>query len=905
MNRSRSVSETSVGLFAFLDVLMSTMGSLILVLRVVTPKIRQEAVARAAVAARHAVEARHAIESQDALKKSPPAYVPTAVPELPRETVDLNAKLKVQLAELSQKAKDRQSLLEANHESLAVAETSLQKNQAELDALERRLEQILNAKRHVAASITRVSSEGVAVESLLARMATRLRTLHGHIAQNSTAYTFVAYDGVTGTTRRPILIECTREHIKFLQENVSLSSTDVSGYSAAFNPVLAGAQALMDYWTTHSGPDEPRPYVLLIVRPSGPVAYGMARHLLERLKEPFGYELLPDDQLLDVPPAVPEAAEVCRRAVERAISQRVDAFKDVFGNGMGHGGGRLTGGNGGGTAGTMSSSNGNGKSPFDDVGDALLGGSGHGSQQAASGDSSGTSAQPGVPGGTQTGNDGTNSTATSAQTSGGPQGTGPFPGGGQDGANAGIPGTANAGTPASNSIGTGGLAPGNQGSGSASPENHPGGVLVSNSGSGASNQSPGPGIGSSSPGLGIKGAAATGNGSGSSLVNGGTVPGAGIGTGNGVGSSPLNGGTGNGDGPAGGLPGTAVSQGDRVTGSSPGTLPSGAAAPRVGTPTSAMPPGGSSPGGLVPGGDATSANSPGGLGEADQGDLPPSLLPPSAGGAAANAAMKGDKLAVGHPTLGAANDEVEGSSTATQPRQATLDSGLFGSAGSPSTATSASASGPVGSGTPGSAAGQSGESPPSMPGSSGQPQAGEAGGSPSMGAPPDGASDGEAGPSGASSDASTSNKPSGDSGSVFTPNADEDDAPRRKAQPASRHWGISSPGASIGYEHDLSLYIESGRIFVGNQPPISCGRRENSDQLALAVLRAINREARTWGRPRQNFYWIPSLKIVVCAGGILQYERLQPAFERQGLSSSAEFRLEKSRPAPLPRLVTD
>ena len=48
MNRSRSVSETSVGLFAFLDVLMSTMGSLILVLMVVTPKIRQEAVAKAA-----------------------------------------------------------------------------------------------------------------------------------------------------------------------------------------------------------------------------------------------------------------------------------------------------------------------------------------------------------------------------------------------------------------------------------------------------------------------------------------------------------------------------------------------------------------------------------------------------------------------------------------------------------------------------------------------------------------------------------------------------------------------------------------------------------------------------------------------------------------------------------------
>ncbi len=48
MRRSHSVSETSVGLFAFLDVLMSTMGSLILVLMVVSPKIRQEKIAKAA-----------------------------------------------------------------------------------------------------------------------------------------------------------------------------------------------------------------------------------------------------------------------------------------------------------------------------------------------------------------------------------------------------------------------------------------------------------------------------------------------------------------------------------------------------------------------------------------------------------------------------------------------------------------------------------------------------------------------------------------------------------------------------------------------------------------------------------------------------------------------------------------
>ena len=71
MNRSRSVSETSVGLFAFLDVLMSTMGSLILVLMVVTPKIRQESVAKAAVAAQRAAETRRAVETKGEADKKP------------------------------------------------------------------------------------------------------------------------------------------------------------------------------------------------------------------------------------------------------------------------------------------------------------------------------------------------------------------------------------------------------------------------------------------------------------------------------------------------------------------------------------------------------------------------------------------------------------------------------------------------------------------------------------------------------------------------------------------------------------------------------------------------------------------------------------------------------------------
>jgi hypothetical protein len=878
-------------------------------------------VAKAAAAAHHAAETRRASEAQDALKKTPPAYVPTQAPEPPREIVDRNAKLKAELAELSHKAQDRQRLADASRESLTVAEAALQKSEAELEALERRLEQILSAKRRMAASLTKVSSEGIAVESQLARTKARLRTLHGQIAQNSTIYTFVAYDGVTGTTRRPILIECTREHIKFLQEDVSLSSTDVSGYSLSYNPVLAGAQALLDYWTTHSGPDDPRPYVLLIVRPSGAVAYGAARHLLERMKDPFGYELLPDDQQLDVPPAVPEAAEVCRKAVEKAMSQRVDVFKEVFGNGTAPGGGRLASGKGGdGTRGAGVSTNGSGKSPFDDLGDPLLGGSGRGGQQIASGTSGG--GIPGQLGGTgrQPGVDGTNSTANSGLTDGGPAGSGA--------ALNGAAGSPNSGAVASDSTRIGNAASGNAASGNATSGNATSGNATSGNATSGNATS-----GNATSGNAASGSQGTGSGESTNRAGGGVVsdarPGVLSGMPGGQGNAPMpgpgnqglataagtmqqaNGGTGGGDQAGANSRGSFLSQGDGVGGGSPGTLATGSAAPRIGTPTSAMLPGNPSARSLGAGGEESGLSSAGAAAEPNQGELPPPIMPSSPAGTAAITGT--DNIAVGHATPGSSPTETTGETSAARAGQSGLDSGLAGTAGSVGTAqgaTPSSASGGIGSGGTATADGQATEpssSQPSssgQPGSSGQPQS-EGGGMPSFGSPSAGASDGEEGPSGPSSDA-PSNARAAEGASGIGTNADENDAPRRNnGQQAVRRWGISSPRASIGFEHDLAVYIESGRIYVGHQPPIACGRRETSDQLTVAVLRAVDREARTWGRPRENFYWVPNLRIVVCAGGIVQYERLQPAIARHGLSSSVEFRLEQSRPAPLPRLVTD
>src|SRR5580704_15577248 len=283
MRRSHSVSETSVGLFAFLDVLMSTMGSLILVLMIVSPKIRQEKMAKAATeAARDIVK----VEPTPAPKVVAPV-TPLVAP--PRETIDLNAKFATRVAELSGDADEKRRTAAEKEQGLTAQRERSEKARAERERLERQLAELRATKNHTLAAVQDLSAEGLKVESELSKRGSRLRKIRDQIAHESTEYAFVAYDGVSGTTRRPILIECADDQIKFPQENITLTSADITGFTSATNPLLAGAEALLEYWLTHSKPDDPKPYVLLVVRPSGTLAYYRARNLLHRMKSPFGY----------------------------------------------------------------------------------------------------------------------------------------------------------------------------------------------------------------------------------------------------------------------------------------------------------------------------------------------------------------------------------------------------------------------------------------------------------------------------------------------------------------------------------------------------------------------------------------------------------------------------------------
>jgi hypothetical protein len=735
MNRSRFTSETSVGLFSFLDVLMCTMGCLILVLVVVTPKIRKERVAKAAVQAALAV----------AETKQPPIAQP---PPPVRETIDLNAKLEREVADLARRLGARRQLAASKAASDEAAQARLSRTEAQLRDLERQLSQIRDAKTQTAAAIAKAESEAAATEKQIAHTAARLRRIRGEIARASTAYTFVAYDGVSGTTRRPVLIECTKDHIKFLQERIALSSEDIAGFTPSANPVLAGAQALLDYWTLHAAPDEPKPYILLVVRPSGSIAYYTARRLLERLRNPFGYELLPDDQKLNIPPPVPEAVAACRKAIEDALAHRDGPSLAMLGSG-GSGNGDAPNGTAGRSADPRA-----GRGPFDVGGSLATDGSATDGLGKSGAGKYGLGKDGPWKGGTgkdESGKDGTN----------------------KDGTGTGGNGTGDGGT----GIGTDGNALG---------------------GSGPASSKPG--------GLGTGNSPESGDGSGQrqrSAPSEFTLEG-------------LN-----------GLSGRSRS------------LPSS---------------------GL--------AGSPGGANGADPGKPPfgdddagftgrPGLSNGKPAGEGGNA---GDLSGVPGSQFGAGS---------TQSRDG---SGSSAQGGTPSTIDPIE----VGGGTP-SEGGEATEGDSSTDGDSSQRRGGggvrhaiEPDSGDGSGDPLDGGGDGSGG--------------QGQSG-------------------GRRQWGIAGPKAEVGYQRQVEIYIDADRIIVDQQPPIPIGRWQSSNQLAGRVVRALERSAHSWGRPPQNFYWVPSIKFVISPGGNIPYERIRAKVLRHGLAASVEYRLDKAAPKKMPDLV--
>ena len=594
-----------VSTFPFLAVLLCTMGSLILVLLVIDRQGKAGARAKAILEARKLAE-------EDA------QTVAARRAEFERRQLDLHHRLEREADDLAKQAG------ELHHQS-DDTDAAIRAAAAKFEELHRRIRsehdklkenaQFLGSKK---ASQEEKSKESEAMQVRLRRLAADLNTLERALADLRTArerqknsYSVIPYKGKYGDDRHPIYVECSGHGLLFHPDRSTLEGYELSSVDIreAFEQRLARHHLVQAKADSHDG----RPYVLMLLRPSGVRNYYRTLGAMVGLGVDFGYELVDEDWTFEFPddrepPTQPWMSASVSHAVDLPEGQRspapsAPAPDGVFGKqGIGVAGGSGRGGLWGGPNGLADGV------PLVRHG-MITGGDGpafdpyHPPGYFGGLRGPGFGAGGGGPGFFSVGNGGTNP-GMMAQASAGATGGVGFAPGGSGGGPGGPGGVSGSGGPG----GTGG----GPGTGIGGPNRVPGGVVgggsVADNGRGGSGPGDGRGLpGGSGPGQG------TGNVPGGvgfgPIGSGGQGPGTGPG---GTGFGPSGPYAGPGVGP-GGVPGSGP--GGSGTGNGPGGTgfsPSGPYAGGQGVGTGATGPGDGQPGG--PGGVGGTGNGPGGTG---------------------------------------------------------------------------------------------------------------------------------------------------------------------------------------------------------------------------------------------------------------------------------------------------
>lgn len=354
MSRKQTGNSSPVTLFPFLAVLICAMGALIFLLLVTTRNIREEVLARVT----------SGVPADSTLLSIPsPATLPIEESPIPLESAPLApvtkqiaipepvpagpdpAWLAAEEKAARQERLNRQQQIEWStrlREARAAFEHQLQavqKQETSANLASEVLQQLEEAARSVAGQLAQLKSQQSSLESqnklpaereLLEKQLAALKDQLANPEKNKTGqskYMVVPFDTQTGTTRRPILIECTDRGLRFLPEDITLSAEDLDGFTERFNPLLAGSRALVNYWTRRNQlqprpGEEPQPYILLLVRPSGTVGYYVAMKMLTPLGRAFGYELIEENTELQLPELDPAAKEALEDALRQVLRER-------------------------------------------------------------------------------------------------------------------------------------------------------------------------------------------------------------------------------------------------------------------------------------------------------------------------------------------------------------------------------------------------------------------------------------------------------------------------------------------------------------------------------------------------------------------------------------------------------
>lgn len=289
MSRRLAQSGPTISLFPFLAVLLCTMGALLVLLVLFSRSAERADDAAEAEATRRKVEELELARDEFAWRLGQLQGVRS-------RTADELAKARMQLAGIEDHARalaDELRSLEQTAESLASPPADTADGEPSVEELER---QLADAKR-------------------------ALEAARADAADRPPAYAVVPYEGASGTHRRPLYIECCIDGVFLQPEGIRLGPADFEGPPGPGNPLASALRAAREHLANRpdeSGDPSTQPYPLLLVRPSGVMAYYAARESLQSWGSDFGYQFVDEDWTLAYPPADPALADAERRAVEES-----------------------------------------------------------------------------------------------------------------------------------------------------------------------------------------------------------------------------------------------------------------------------------------------------------------------------------------------------------------------------------------------------------------------------------------------------------------------------------------------------------------------------------------------------------------------------------------------------------
>lgn len=342
---ARRHHHNSVSLFPFLAVLVCAMGALILLLLVTTRKIRHDqqleqlAVVTTNAAAitksdpfaeiedlkRQVREAEEAVASKLAQAEALQATVDgrrNQVESVQRELDDLR-KRPIHDDTANIQASVVETLKDARQLSAKEAALLRQLNETEKQLLAK---QQLLIKATDASKVAQVLLHEK--HSALISLRTHVRNSQEKQKTVSGVATLLEFSNSTGTTRTPIVVDVAEKGFEVLPNSITISTADMEGFPVRDNPLLSAILTTHRYRSKNSVTDEP--YILLLVRPDGCLAFYGAQRILIEAGIHYGYELLePDRQIMAGEPDSSETP-IVRAAMDEAFRRRENLYAKLM-----------------------------------------------------------------------------------------------------------------------------------------------------------------------------------------------------------------------------------------------------------------------------------------------------------------------------------------------------------------------------------------------------------------------------------------------------------------------------------------------------------------------------------------------------------------------------------------------